>query len=205
MSEETVSRNAPCPCRSGKKYKRCCGKGAEPQYTESKKADPSAFAQGGGAGSIGGGMGGFDPSSIDPAQMQQMAQALRQIPKGQLQQFQSLMQKAMAGKDVSREAAELEKKLPAHLKSMLEGMVPPELKDQMDDSAPQGMDEGVSDDADMSENDARRIVQEALKKGEITEEQAKEVLGDTSSVPPQVGLNEDKKQKKGLWSRITGN
>ncbi len=26
VSEQTVGRNAPCPCGSGKKYKRCCGK-----------------------------------------------------------------------------------------------------------------------------------------------------------------------------------
>ncbi len=25
MKEDTVGRNAPCPCGSGKKYKRCCG------------------------------------------------------------------------------------------------------------------------------------------------------------------------------------
>ena len=25
-SEETVGRNDPCPCGSGKKYKKCCGK-----------------------------------------------------------------------------------------------------------------------------------------------------------------------------------
>jgi preprotein translocase subunit SecA len=24
-----IGRNEPCPCRSGKKFKRCCGKGAE--------------------------------------------------------------------------------------------------------------------------------------------------------------------------------
>ena len=26
--EETVGRNDPCPCGSGKKYKKCCGKGS---------------------------------------------------------------------------------------------------------------------------------------------------------------------------------
>lgn len=26
-AEHKVGRNAPCPCGSGKKYKRCCGKG----------------------------------------------------------------------------------------------------------------------------------------------------------------------------------
>jgi uncharacterized protein YecA (UPF0149 family) len=30
-SQPTVARNAPCPCGSGEKYKRCCGKGAPPQ------------------------------------------------------------------------------------------------------------------------------------------------------------------------------
>jgi len=26
IAEEKVGRNAPCPCGSGKKYKKCCGK-----------------------------------------------------------------------------------------------------------------------------------------------------------------------------------
>jgi len=26
QAEETPDRNAPCPCGSGKKYKKCCGK-----------------------------------------------------------------------------------------------------------------------------------------------------------------------------------
>ena len=26
MKQETVGRNDPCPCGSGKKYKKCCGK-----------------------------------------------------------------------------------------------------------------------------------------------------------------------------------
>jgi uncharacterized protein YchJ len=25
-----IARNAPCPCHSGEKYKRCCGKNAKP-------------------------------------------------------------------------------------------------------------------------------------------------------------------------------
>ncbi len=27
-AEETPQRNDPCPCGSGKKYKKCCGKGS---------------------------------------------------------------------------------------------------------------------------------------------------------------------------------
>ena len=30
LHEETVARNAPCPCGSGRKYKRCCGSSAPP-------------------------------------------------------------------------------------------------------------------------------------------------------------------------------
>lgn len=30
MSEERIARNAPCPCGSGKKYKKCCGKNIPP-------------------------------------------------------------------------------------------------------------------------------------------------------------------------------
>jgi len=26
MAEKKVGRNEPCPCKSGKKYKKCCGK-----------------------------------------------------------------------------------------------------------------------------------------------------------------------------------
>jgi preprotein translocase subunit SecA len=28
MVEEKTGRNEPCPCGSGKKYKKCCGKAA---------------------------------------------------------------------------------------------------------------------------------------------------------------------------------
>lgn len=41
----TVPRNAPCPCGSGQKHKRCCGKDAAPVYaTAAKPAAPAAVA-----------------------------------------------------------------------------------------------------------------------------------------------------------------
>src|SRR4051794_8901940 len=30
MSSDRVSRNAPCPCGSGRKFKRCCGRAGDP-------------------------------------------------------------------------------------------------------------------------------------------------------------------------------
>src|SRR4051794_646104 len=115
---ETVSigRNEPCPCKSGKKYKRCCGVNAAPKLTVSQKAfDPANFdpTQ----------VPGFDPKfleNMDPAWMAQVSQALQRLPKGQLQRIQAIMQKAMSGKDVSGEAEELEKSLPPDFQNMMQ-------------------------------------------------------------------------------------
>lgn len=38
----SVPRNAPCPCKSGQKYKRCCGRGAPPVYNLSPQKDIAA-------------------------------------------------------------------------------------------------------------------------------------------------------------------
>jgi tetratricopeptide (TPR) repeat protein len=37
-----IARNAPCPCGSGKKYKRCCLKKIEDQRTGARRAAPTA-------------------------------------------------------------------------------------------------------------------------------------------------------------------
>ena len=104
-----VGRNEPCPCGSGKKYKRCHGVDAAPKLTT-----PSAPA---------GMPAGLPPGleNMDPAMMMQLSQAFQKLPRAQMQKFQSLMQRAMAGQDVSREAELLEKTLPPEFKSMMEG------------------------------------------------------------------------------------
>jgi SEC-C motif len=38
-----IPRNAPCPCNSGLKYKRCCGVAAPPVLTKSASAEPLSF------------------------------------------------------------------------------------------------------------------------------------------------------------------
>ena len=63
-------------------------------------------------------MPGGLPDGMDPAQMMQMAQAIQRLPKGQLQQFQALLRKAMNGKDVSRELADFQRTLPTDVQSM---------------------------------------------------------------------------------------
>lgn len=81
-----------------------------------------------GAGSAGGMPGGlpFDVNSLDPQWMMQFSQALQRLPAGQMQKLQAIMQKAMAGKDVTREAADFEKHLPPQFQSLLKSFKMPE-------------------------------------------------------------------------------
>ena len=102
-----VGRNEPCPCGSGKKFKRCCGF-SEPVVTAGPSDAPASP------------LPGIDPSQFNPEWMAQMSQALQRLPKGQMQKLQSLMQKAVSGKDISREADAFEKTLPVSLQGLLQ-------------------------------------------------------------------------------------
>src|SRR6185437_6087594 len=94
VTEKQIGRNEPCPCGSGKKYKRCCGVGAAPKITPPK--EPASDSPQG--------MGREFLENMDPQYIKQVTQALQRLPKGQMQRLQSIMQKAMSGKDVSAEA-----------------------------------------------------------------------------------------------------
>jgi len=159
--EPQISRNENCPCGSGKKYKRCHGVGAAPKYTP-----PSAQAQTG-TGTPGL-PPGFDPSQMDPAMMQQMTQMLQRLPRAQMVKLQSIMQRAMAGQDVSAEAALIEKMLPPEFAAMSRQM-----------TMASGMMSQMNTPAELpkTEDDAKKIIVEALAEGKLTEAQAKELLG----------------------------
>lgn len=101
-----IGRNEPCPCGSGKKYKRCCGKNAAPKLSEAKTDETATAA-------------GFDPSQFDQDQINQMSQMMKKLPKGQIQKLQSLVQKAMAGQDVTRDLEGMQKALPVELQEMI--------------------------------------------------------------------------------------
>lgn len=105
MTEKTIGRNEPCPCGSGKKYKRCCGVQAAPKLTVSTGSDfdPNALAQ-----------------QFDPAMMAQFSQAFQRLPKGQMQRLQSLMEKAMHGKDITQEAESFGQSLPLEMQQMIQ-------------------------------------------------------------------------------------
>ncbi|MBL7715778.1 MAG: SEC-C domain-containing protein [Bdellovibrionales bacterium] len=174
-----LKRNEPCHCGSGKKYKRCHGIDAPPVLTT-----PAAAAQTSNSSIPGVPAGGFDPSKMDPAMMTQMMGALQRLPRGQLQKLQSLMQKAMAGKDVSREAQEFERFLPPELKQMAAGFMA---------SQGVGASATTATSGDLDEAEAKKIVQEALAAGKISAEEAAQVLG-----------SDAKKAAPGFWDRIRG-
>jgi hypothetical protein len=149
MNTETfknVGRNEPCPCGSGKKFKKCHGENqawqgnTAPEATEadSANADGGASSEGEAAQAM---MGGFDPAKMDLNWLAEFSSAIQRLPKGQLQQLQSLMQKAMSGKDVNRELEELQRKLPSNVQTLLSQS--PQLDAQLEDAS-QGESAGPS-------------------------------------------------------------
>lgn len=182
-AEPTLGRNEPCPCGSGKKYKRCHGVDAAPKYTA-----PAQPAPGAGMPSI----PGFDPNAVDPAMMNQMAQALQRLPRPQLQKLQSLMQRAMAGKDVAAEAAQLEKMLPPEFASMAQQMM---MSGAMGGGAAAPVEMPKTDD------DAKKIIAEAVAAGTMKAEEAKALLGDEADA---ILAKHGKKGISKLWSKVTG-
>src|SRR6185437_11360502 len=181
--ERTIGRNEPCPCGSGKKYKRCHGVDAAPKLTEAKPAAPSPS-----------GAPGFDPSKLDPAAVAQITQVLKRLPKSKLQRLQAIMKKGMAGKDVTAEAAEFEKTLPLEFQNMLRSMLPQML-------AAQGSGSANQSPGNMSEEEARRIVAEAAQTGKISQEKAESLLSQPAPAP--ASEEEAGKKKRGLrfWQK----
>jgi hypothetical protein len=203
MSQEIVGRNEPCPCGSKKKYKRCCGMDAAPKLTTpAAGANPMAGAGAGGAPA------GFDPSQFDPQMMLQFSQMLGRLPKGQLQKLQNLMQRAMSGKDVTREAKEFESSLPVEFQSMLAGFQMPGMPGMgstgSNDALPGSgaMPEvlpaltGNSGPGGMSEEEARAIVEAAAKDGKISSDQAQDLLA--------VDPTKEAKGVSKLWKKFSG-
>ncbi len=140
LNFKDVGRNAPCPCGSGKKYKKCHATEVESQWQGSSGASSAVSAaqndsdysvaesDGQGANST----PQFDPSKMDLNWLAQFSSAIQRLPKGQLQRLQSLMQKAMAGKDVARELEEFQRTLPVNIQELLKNS--PALEQQLEDA-----------------------------------------------------------------------
>ncbi|MCM2324810.1 MAG: SEC-C domain-containing protein [Oligoflexia bacterium] len=199
-TSSSVGRNEPCPCGSGKKYKRCHGINAAPKLTL-----PSAPAGGGAAG-------GENPyealSNLDPQTMAQFAQVMQRLPRGQLQRLQGLMQKAMAGKDVTREAQEFERSLPPDFMELVKGMnLPGALDGQMGMEAPATEVAETSPAADdLSEDQAKAIVETAVAEGRLSHEEAQKLLGSpaTEAPTPATTASRDGAGISKFWKKLGG-
>jgi hypothetical protein len=189
-STPSIGRNEPCPCGSGKKYKRCCGVSAAPKLTP-PKIDP-------------GQMPAMPPGmeNMDPQMMTQAAQMLQRLPRGQLQRLQSIMQRAMAGKDVSREAEEFQKTLPPDFQQMMTqfAMAAGAMGGAEGGAAALPASAPAAASAPMTEEEARAIVERAAKQGKLSEDQAKELLqADAQSEGQEEGKGIGK-----FWKNLTG-
>lgn len=184
-----TARNSPCPCGSGKKFKRCHGVDAAPKLSAAAPMDPARLA------AAGGGMPGFDPSQLNEAQraqMGQIAQAMQRLPRGQLQRLQSIMQRAMAGKDVSREAQEFERLLPPELQDMAKGFMGAGGMAGMP-----GMMGGAPAAApELDVEAAKKLVRDAVARGEVSAEEAEKLLA-----VPADAIAPDADAKKKWWQR----
>jgi hypothetical protein len=204
MEEKIVARNEPCPCGSGKKYKRCHGVDAAPKLGVPKWAATAGTEEGApGAEGAPGGMP-FDPSKIDPAMAAQLRGALARMPRSQLAKLQSIVQRMASGKsgeDVARDAAELQRTLPPDLQQTFLAMAM-QLSPQF--SALQGeaaSGAGASSASPMSEEEARKIIEKAAAEGKLGADKARELLGGTS--PARDPSGEPKSSEPGgLWGSL---
>jgi hypothetical protein len=180
-TQKEIARNEPCPCGSGKKYKRCHGVSAAPKLFAPKAPEPGATP------AMPGLPGGLDASQLDPEMLKQMNQMLSRLPRAQLMKLQALMQRAMKGEDISRESAELERLLPPEFQAMSRAWAMQSLMSQA----------GASQDtlANMTPEEAKKIIEAAQKEGKISSEQASELL----SVEVQ-----GSQEKPGLLKRFFG-
>ena len=140
---KNVGRNDPCPCGSGKKLKKCHGENTAWQGNTPAPAETATEGQEA-AGSENA-MPNFDPSKMDLDWLANFSSAIQRLPKGQMARLQSLMQKAMAGKNVTRELEEFQRTLPPSFQEMLKNS--PQLDAQLDQaSAPADAPGKLSDE-----------------------------------------------------------
>jgi hypothetical protein len=193
---QEFGRNEPCPCGSGKKYKRCHGIGAAPKLT-TPKLDWSAPAGGVSKNPMAGNPFAEQMAGMDQEWLKNFSQSLQRLPKGQMQRLQAIMQKAMAGKDVTSEAAAFEGTLPVEMQEMMKNFKMPEGMPGAD-----ALPAAALDAPSMSEEQARAIVQKAAEEGTLSTEQAEALLeGQTDATDaeqtPKSGFSK-------LWKGIKG-
>jgi len=146
------------------------------------------------------GAAGFSPEQNQ--MMLQVAQLMQRIPKGQLQRLQSIMQRAMAGKDVRREAAEFEASLPPAFHDLLKNF---QMPGGMPGMPGMGMGEAPAIEAEgapaMTEEEARALVAKAAEQGKISTDEAQKLL-DPATGEGGAPMTDESEAKKSGFAKL---
>lgn len=146
--------------------------------------------------------------NMDPQILNQFSQSLQKLPKGQLQRLQSLMQKAMSGKDIQTEAEEFEKTLPVEFQDMMRSMG----MNMNLGAEPSDLEASFAPVSEMTEEQARELVEKAAAEGAISQEQAHSLLTPNQteeSAPLELTQSEALTQGSGgklnkFWKNFSG-
>ncbi len=129
----------------------------------------------------------FDPSKMDPKLIAELTDLLRQLPPNKIMQMQTLMHNMMAGHNVQKEMEEFEKSLPPGFRERLMGIYarfgmgpfptgtagPAVSQPQMAEPEVVTSDEASSE---MSVREARLTILRGVSQGDVSPEQALELL-----------------------------
>lgn len=159
--------------------------------------------------------GGMDPfAGFNPEVMSQMMGAFQRLPKGQLQKMQALMQKAMRGKDITRESKEFERSLPKDFQEMFRSLATAQEAMQQSQARAQVAEAEekkavASAAAQMTEEQARELVQKAAEQGKIAKTEAAKLLGAQPEAmgeakTPVEGAVQKPSAVKKFWKQLAG-
>jgi len=113
----------------------------------------------------------MNPDQMNPEQISQVQNMLKKLPHQQMQRLQSLMQKAMSGKDVTRDFEDFEKTLSPEMKEAFSQM-----SGQFGGAGATDASQGSTQEEDMTVDEAKKVIEQAVKEGRLTQEQAQELL-----------------------------
>jgi len=129
----------------------------------------------------------IDPSKLDPKAIAELSELMRTLPYDQIMRMQSLMQAAMAGKDVRSDLEAFERDLPADFRSKLFNIMmkhgPSFQQAAETDASSSGPGQFVTSSAkvsegaqDLSPREARLTILRAVAAGRMSPEEAETLL-----------------------------
>jgi hypothetical protein len=126
---------------------------------------------------------------MDPDYIQQVSKTLQSIPPHQLNKFQNFVQQAMQGNDIIDDFMKFKSTLPPHVQTMLETM-----EGQLQNLTANPKDSGDA----LTEEQARKLVLDAVAEGRLSQEEADAVLAQESTDKKESRFSGISKMLRGL-------